>query len=125
MAAALALAAADQCANLNIQVHGASASPGSTTPISSSAGPPRSRRWSTPRRRRRDVTDLVRGGTRRARTIDLPPEAEPLRDEVRAFAERVKGLDAPGRRAAMIETGYVMPHWPKPWGATPARWSSS
>ena len=26
------------------------------------------------------------------RTIDLPPEAEPMRDEVRRFAERVKGL---------------------------------
>ena len=42
----------------------------------------------------RDVTDLVRRGTRRARTIDLPPEAEPMRDEVRAFAARVQGLDA-------------------------------
>jgi hypothetical protein len=50
------------------------------------------------------------------RTIDLPPEAEPMRDEVRAFAERVKGLDAAGQREAMIETGYVMPHWPTPWG---------
>ena len=34
----------------------------------------------------RDVTDLMRGGARRVRTIDLPPEAEPIRDEVRAFA---------------------------------------
>ena len=39
-----------------------------------------------------------------------------MRDEVRAFAERVDGLDAAGQRAAMIETGYVMPHWPRPWG---------
>ena len=39
-----------------------------------------------------------------------------MRDEVRLFAERVKGLDAEGQRDAMIETGYVMPHWPKPWG---------
>src|SRR6202012_4548686 len=64
----------------------------------------------------RDITDRVRAGTRRARTIDLPPEAEPMRDEVRAFADRVKGLDAAAQRTAMIETGYVMPHWPKPWG---------
>ena len=55
-------------------------------------------------------------GTRRARTIDLPPEAEPMRDEVRAFAERIKGLDSSAQRDAMIETGYVMPHWPRPWG---------
>jgi alkylation response protein AidB-like acyl-CoA dehydrogenase len=26
------------------------------------------------------------------------------------------GLDAAGQRSRMIETGYVMPHWPKPWG---------
>ncbi len=39
-----------------------------------------------------------------------------MRDEVRAFAERVRGLDAAAQREAMIETGYVMPHWPKPWG---------
>ncbi len=24
----------------------------------------------------------------------------------------------------LIETGYVMPHWPKPWGRPPTRWSS-
>ncbi len=64
----------------------------------------------------RDVTDHVRHGTRRIRTIDLPPEAEPMRDEVRAFAEQVHGLDAAAQREAMIETGYVMPHWPRPWG---------
>ncbi len=51
------------------------------------------------------------------RTIDLPPEAEPMRDEVRAFAERVQGLDAAAQRDAMIETGYVMPHWPQALGA--------
>ena len=35
---------------------------------------------------------------------------------MRAFAERIKGLDASAQREAMIETGYVMPHWPRPWG---------
>ena len=63
-----------------------------------------------------DVTGAVRGGATRVRTIDLPPEAEPLRDEVRAFR---RARQEPGRHAqreAMIETGYVMPHWPKPWG---------
>ncbi len=39
-----------------------------------------------------------------------------MRDEVRAFASRMTGLDAAAQRDAMIETGYVMPHWPKPWG---------
>jgi alkylation response protein AidB-like acyl-CoA dehydrogenase len=35
---------------------------------------------------------------------------------VRAFVERVKDLDEVARREAMIETGYVAPHWPTPWG---------
>src|SRR4051795_10823749 len=63
-----------------------------------------------------DATNLVRRGVKRERTVDLPPEAEAMRGEVREFVERGKGLDAAGRRDAMIETGYAMPHWPKPWG---------
>src|SRR3954471_7654802 len=63
-----------------------------------------------------DATDLVRRGVKRERSVDLPPEAETIRTEVREFVERVKGLDADAQRDAMIETGYVMPHWPKPWG---------
>jgi Acyl-CoA dehydrogenase, middle domain/Acyl-CoA dehydrogenase, N-terminal domain len=62
------------------------------------------------------VTDLARDGVTRVRTVGLPPEAEPLRDEVRAFAERISGLDTSGRREALIESGYVMPHSPTPWG---------
>ena len=115
-AAALALSAADECANLNIQVHGgigftwehdAHLYLRRATALEAIAGGEAAAR---------DVTDLVRRGTRRVRTIDLPPEAEPIRDEVRAFAERLQGLDAAAQRDAMIETGYVMPHWPGPWG---------
>jgi 3-oxochol-4-en-24-oyl-CoA dehydrogenase len=64
----------------------------------------------------RDVTDLVRRGVRRAAAIDLPPEAEQIRAGVRQVAERIRGLDAEAQRRALIESGYVMPHWPKPWG---------
>src|SRR5215469_13597012 len=64
----------------------------------------------------RDVTDLVRRGVRRAAAIDLPPEAEQIRAQVRQVAERISRLDADAQRRALIESGYVMPHWPKPWG---------
>jgi alkylation response protein AidB-like acyl-CoA dehydrogenase len=116
MAAVLALEAADLCANLNIQVHGGigftwehdahlflrrASALEAMVDLEAAAV---------------DVAASVRGGTKRVRTIDLPPEAEPMRDEVRVFAAQVKGLDDARRRAAMIETGYVMPHWPKPWG---------
>ena len=62
------------------------------------------------------VADLTRRGVRRERSVDLPPEAEPIRDEVRALAERIAGLDAVRQREALIESGYAMPHWPKPYG---------
>ncbi len=116
MAAALALAAADECAQLNTQVHGGigftwehdchlylrrAAALAGLVDAEDAA---------------RDVTGLAREGVSRVRTVDLPPEAEPVRDEVRAFTERIKGLDTPDQREALIESGYVMPHWPKPWG---------
>ena len=116
MAAVLALEAADLCANLNIQVHGGI---GFTWEHDAHLYLRRATALEAlvdTEAAAIDVAAAVRGGTQRARTIDLPPEAEPMRDEVQAFAERVKGLDASGRRAAMIETGYVMPHWPTPWG---------
>ncbi len=60
-------------------------------------------------------------GTRRTLRIDLPPDAEPLRAEARATAERLKALPREERRPAMAEAGWIVPHWPEPWGldATP------
>ncbi|HXL16025.1 MAG TPA: acyl-CoA dehydrogenase family protein, partial [Streptosporangiaceae bacterium] len=62
------------------------------------------------------VTDSFRKGVRRERAIDLPTEAEPIREVVREFIGRIRDLDEDARRKAMIEAGYVMPNWPKPWG---------
>jgi alkylation response protein AidB-like acyl-CoA dehydrogenase len=116
IAATLALPAADQCAQLNIQVHGGigftwehdahlylrRASAIEAVLDSEQAAV--------------DLTDHTRGGVRRSRDVDLPREAEPIRHEVRAFVEQVKDLEADAQRARLIETGYVMPHWPKPYG---------
>jgi alkylation response protein AidB-like acyl-CoA dehydrogenase len=62
------------------------------------------------------LVDLIRQGVVRERAIDLPPEAEALRDEIRTFATRVAGLPAAEQRRELIDAGYAMPHWPKPWG---------
>ena len=116
IAATLALAAGDECAQLNTQVHGGI---GITWEHDAHLYLRRAtalEAFVDGEAAAREITDLVRAGTARTRTIDLPPEAEPMRDEVRAFAERVRGLDGAAQRDAMIETGYVMPHWPKPWG---------
>ena len=63
-----------------------------------------------------EVTDLVRRGVHRAAAIDLPPEAEPIRAAIGPDVERLRGLTGDARKQAMIESGYAMPHWPKPWG---------
>ncbi len=63
-----------------------------------------------------EVTGLVRQGVRRAAAIDLPAEAEPIRAAIRPDVERLAALKGAARTEALIETGYAMPHWPRPWG---------
>ncbi|KKW65402.1 acyl-CoA dehydrogenase [Mycolicibacterium elephantis] len=63
-----------------------------------------------------DVYTLTSKGVVRENSIDLPPEAEQLRAELRAELATWSELDEKQLRDKMIETGYVMPHWPKPWG---------
>jgi 3-oxochol-4-en-24-oyl-CoA dehydrogenase len=63
-----------------------------------------------------DVTDQVRAGASRAAAIDLPPEAEEIRSRIRPEVERLRALDDGERKQALIESGLLMPHWPRPWG---------
>ncbi len=63
-----------------------------------------------------DVTVLVQQGVSRGVTLDLPPEAEVIRAEVRAEAERLAALSGDEQRRALIESGLMVPHWPRPWG---------
>ncbi|MGF2947143.1 acyl-CoA dehydrogenase family protein, partial [Mycobacterium sp. Lab-001] len=63
-----------------------------------------------------DVFERTAAGATRANSLDLPPEAEELRTRVRADAAEIAALDARAQRDKLIATGYVMPHWPKPWG---------
>jgi alkylation response protein AidB-like acyl-CoA dehydrogenase len=116
IAATLALDAADLCANLNTQVHGGI---GFTWEHDAHLYLRRATAIEAiidAEAAALQVTDSARNGVTRERAIDLPPEAEPIRQTVREFAGRITDLDEDGRRRAMIEAGYVMPHWPKPWG---------
>ena len=63
-----------------------------------------------------DVFERTAAGAVRENSLDLPPEAEELRTSVRADAAEIAALDKEAQRDKLIETGYVMPHWPKPWG---------
>src|SRR5215469_5011129 len=116
IAATLALDAADLCANLNTQVHGGI---GFTWEHDAHLYLRRATAIEAiidAEAAALQVTDSVRKGVTRERAIDLPPEAEPIRQTVREFVGRIADLDEDGRRRALIEAGYVMPNWPKPWG---------
>lgn len=63
-----------------------------------------------------DVFELTAAGVSRANSLDLPPEADEVRAEVRAAADGIAALGADAQLNELIATGYVMPHWPKPWG---------
>jgi 3-oxochol-4-en-24-oyl-CoA dehydrogenase len=116
VAASLAGPTADLCANLNTQVHGGIA-------ITFEHDSHLFMRRATTllalvdhKAAAAELTDLVRAGVARAKTIELPPEAEAIREEVRAFAQSLTDLSPEEQRAKLVETGYAMPHWPTPWG---------
>lgn len=63
-----------------------------------------------------DVFTLAAAGCRRHNSIDLPPHAERVRAEVRTALRQYAGLDAERYREELIRSGYLVPHWPRPWG---------
>ncbi len=65
---------------------------------------------------RAEVAALAVAGVRRPMSIDLPEEAEPLREEIRARVAELAAMEPLEQRAAMAEGGWVTPHLPKPWG---------
>ena len=63
-----------------------------------------------------DVTAHAERGTSREVTLELPAEAESLRADIRAEAQRIGALPRPERRQALLSAGFLVPHWPEPWG---------
>lgn len=116
VAATLSQPAADLCANLNTQVHGGI---GMTWEHDAHFFMRRAtalRTFIEPDQAAADLVGLIRKGVSRPKTVALPPEAEQYRPAAAAVAARIKDLSADEQRAVLIETGYVMPHWPKPYG---------
>jgi 3-oxochol-4-en-24-oyl-CoA dehydrogenase len=116
VAASLAAPAADLCANLNTQVHGGIAITWEHDAHLFMRRATVLRGYLEPDAAAADIVELTRRGVTRSKAVELPPEAEAIRDEVRAFAERIKDLPKDQQRTELIESGYVMPHWPKPYG---------
>jgi alkylation response protein AidB-like acyl-CoA dehydrogenase len=48
--------------------------------------------------------------------LDVSPTAEHLRHDARAFRARYESLPEAERRAALVDSGFLVPHWPPPWG---------
>ncbi|OYN81225.1 acyl-CoA dehydrogenase [Mycolicibacterium sphagni] len=62
------------------------------------------------------VFDTATSTGMRAVNIDLDPETEKLRDEIRAEVAALKAIPREERKVAIAEAGWVQPHLPKPWG---------
>jgi alkylation response protein AidB-like acyl-CoA dehydrogenase len=55
-------------------------------------------------------------GERRELAIDLGGEDRPIRAELRATAADIAARPEGERLAALVEPGFLAPHWPKPYG---------
>jgi alkylation response protein AidB-like acyl-CoA dehydrogenase len=63
-----------------------------------------------------EVSRLVEAGTNVDLRADLPDGVDKIREEIRDHVSDLVGLSAADQRKALIDTGYIMPHWPRPWG---------
>lgn len=62
------------------------------------------------------VVDTATTTGMRAVDIDLDPDTEKLRAEIRAEVAAFKEMDREARKVAIAEAGWVLPYLPKPWG---------
>ncbi|OMC17488.1 acyl-CoA dehydrogenase [Mycolicibacter heraklionensis] len=62
------------------------------------------------------VVDTATAGGMRKIDIDLDPDTEKLRAEIRAEVAALKALPHDERTIAIAEGGWVLPYLPKPWG---------
>ena len=116
VAAVIAAPAADFCANHMTQVHGGIAITWEHDAHLFMRRATALNHVVAPARASVDLVDLTRRGISRAKAFELPPEAEPVRGRVREFARETADLPADEQRTKLIESGYVMPHWPEPFG---------
>ena len=62
------------------------------------------------------VVDTATTTGTRAVDIDLDPDTEKLRAEIRAEVAALKAMDREPRKVEIAEAGWVLPYLPKPWG---------
>jgi 3-oxochol-4-en-24-oyl-CoA dehydrogenase len=117
VAATLAPAAAQRCAQDCIQVHGGI---GFTWEHDTNVYYRRALALAACFGRAADypqlVVDTATTSGMRSIDIDLDPDTEKLRGEIRAEVAALKAIPHDERKVAITEGGWVMPYLPKPWG---------
>src|SRR5262245_45695798 len=63
-----------------------------------------------------DIVEGQRTGQAHGATFTLPPEADAYRSQAREAVAQVQSLPQDKRRDFLVDSGYLVPHWPKPWG---------
>ena len=64
---------------------------------------------------RRQVADRALAGARRTLTAPVPAD-DPARAAARTFAGSLAGRPEAERRTLLADSGYLVPHWPMPYG---------
>ena len=63
-----------------------------------------------------DVVDGQRSGRAHGASFTLPDGAEEYRTAARDAVATWRSLPAEERRDFLVDSGYLVPHWPRPWG---------
>jgi alkylation response protein AidB-like acyl-CoA dehydrogenase len=65
---------------------------------------------------RLDVVEAQRSGRAHGASFTLPSEADEYRRQAAEALEKVRALPEDKQRDFLVDSGYLVPHWPKPWG---------
>jgi 3-oxochol-4-en-24-oyl-CoA dehydrogenase len=65
---------------------------------------------------RLDVVEAQRSGQAHGASFTLPSEADEYRRQATEALEKVRALPEEKQRDFLVDSGYLVPHWPKPWG---------
>ena len=63
-----------------------------------------------------DVVEAQRSGQAHGASFTLPPDSEEYRDQAREAVTKLRSLEPDQQRDFLVDSGYLVPHWPKPWG---------
>ena len=63
-----------------------------------------------------DIVEGQRTGQAHGATFTLPTEADAYRSQAREAVAHLQSLPDDKQRDFLVDSGYLVPHWPKPWG---------